>query len=272
MYKYALILAFGLLCVACGNKEEVATQAPPELPTYRVATLLAYPPFAQNDAKGGVEGFDIDVINHIASTQGFKVVYQPQAVWSGILEGLDEGRHDLVAAGVFVTPERQAKYDFSQVYMTTGWMFALKDETASGKPNFQTFDNALQHSKVFTTEFDAPVHSALNDLLAGRNDVSVVDSKTPYLQLATVLQGKAQVAYDSQKVFEYYIHKFANDPKTKLYGIVNPNAPTNQYAFATKKGNSELINKLNQGLQEMQANGKFKQLQQKWFGNTSQGN
>ncbi|WP_066805565.1 substrate-binding periplasmic protein [Moraxella oblonga] len=271
MHKYVLPLIFGLLCVACGNNNEQATttQQTQTLPTYRVATLFAYPPFAQIDNKGNVEGFDIDVINYIAKTKGFEVVYQPQGIWEGILEGLDEGRHDLVAAGVFVTPERQVKYDFSDVYMTTGWMLALKDQSSLGKANFQNFDDALQNSNTFVTEFNAPVHAQMMKLVTGRTGVNVVDAKTPYQQLTTVIQGNAQAAYDSQKVFEYYIHKFSNDPNTKMYGIVNPHVPVNHYAFATKKGNRELVQKLNEGLKEIQDNGKFQELQQKWFGATS---
>lgn len=273
----AVATACGVLLAGCGGDKTTNT-APDttpkpdtagttaDIPTYRVATLLAYPPFTQDDAKGGVEGFDVDVLNHIAELKGFKLEYKPQRIWSGMLEGLDENKHDITASSVFMTPERQAKYDFSTSYTTTGLMLVFKDETASGKAKYTNFDEALKKSYSFTTEFNAPVYSVLTNLLSGRTDVSFVDSVTPYTQISTVLQGKAEAAYDSQRVYEYYIHKLNSDPKTKIYGVLDTTTPVNQVGFAVKKGNTELVQKLNEGLAEMQASGKFQELQKKWFG------
>lgn len=274
MNKLSTIIATCCLALfGCSNENNASTASNPSETatnalTYRVATLYIYPPFSQNNGKGDVEGFDIDVLNYIAETQGFKLEYKPQNVWTGMLEGLDDGTHDIASGGVFMTPERQSKYGFSNPYMTTNNMLIFKDESASGKANATHFDEVLRKNNVFATEVGAPVHTSLKNLLHGRSDATIVDAKTPYAQVTSVLQGKAQVAYDNQRVYEYYIHKFANDPNTKLHGIVDTTTPASPLAFAVKKGNAELIQKLNTGLQEMQANGKYQELQQKWFGQT----
>lgn len=146
--------------------------------TYRVATLFAFPPFAQDDAKGSAEGFDMDIINHIAETKGFKVTYHMQS-WAGILEGLNTGKHDIVAAGVVVTPEREELYAFTDTYMDTGWMLVLKDQTADGKPNYSNFSEAVKGSTVFTTEYGAAGQDELEAIVQSHGNARMMDSSIP---------------------------------------------------------------------------------------------
>lgn len=145
-------------------------------------------------------------------------------------------------------------------------MLVLKDDSASGKAKYTSFDEALKKSKTFTAEIGSPSHTTLKNLVQGRQDSNIVDAKTPFIQITDVLQGKAEASYDNQRVYEYYIHKLSNDPHTKLYGFVDPSNPASQHAFAVKKGNTALVKTLNEGLAEMQSNGKFQELQKKWFG------
>ena len=53
------------------------------------------------------------MLNEIGKEEGFQLQYTTK-LWQGILEGLNTNQHDIVAAGVVVTPERQKLYDFSK--------------------------------------------------------------------------------------------------------------------------------------------------------------
>ncbi|STZ00325.1 Glutamine-binding periplasmic protein precursor [Moraxella lacunata] len=179
---------------------------------------------------------------------------------------LNTGKHDIVAAGVVVTPEREELYAFTDTYMDTGWMLVLKDQTADGKPNYSNFSEAVKGSTVFTTEYGAAGQDELEAIVQSHGNARMMDSSTPYLEISNVIQGRADAAYDNSRVMQYYIFKNSTDPKTKTYGIMDPNAQTSYFAFAVKKGNDELLNQLNEGLREMKANGKYDELRAKWFG------
>ena len=59
-----------------------------------------YPPFAYVDEKTGQPaGFDIDAMNWIAKTMGFKVVHKPVA-WDGIVLALANKQIDMIASGI----------------------------------------------------------------------------------------------------------------------------------------------------------------------------
>ena len=273
-----LLSAFMCALTACNKQNDAtncqATKSTPvaaensSLPVYRVATLSVFPPFVQRDGRGIPIGFDIDLLNEIGKEEGFQLQYTTK-LWQGILEGLNTNQHDIVAAGVVVTPERQKLYDFSNNYMDTQWALVLKDKTAEGKPPFKSFNEAVRASKVFTTEYGAAGQATLEKIVAD-NQATMINSETPYLEIANVLSGKADAAYDNARVLEFYVFMYSKDPKTKMYTLVNPNSPVNQFSFAVKKGrNDDLLNKINSGLKKLKDNGKYQQIREKWFGKSN---
>lgn len=276
-HHLGLLSVFMCALTACNKQNDATTQTAAStsvatknsgLPVYRVATLAAFPPFVQRDGRGDFIGFDIDLLNEIGKEEGFQLKYQVQ-VWQGILEGLNTNQHDIVAAGVVVTPERQKLYDFSNNYMDTQWALVLKDKTAEGKPPFKSFNEAVRASKVFTTEYGATGQATLEKIVSD-NQATMINSETPYLEIANVLSGKADAAYDNARILEFYVFMYSKDPKTKMYTLVNPNSPVNQFSFAVKKGrNDDLLNKINSGLKKLKDNGKYQQIREKWFGKSN---
>ena len=75
-----------------------------------------YPPFAYVDEKTGQPaGFDVDAMNWIAKTMGFKVVHKPVA-WDGIVLALANKQIDMIASGMSITEKRRKVVDFSDPY------------------------------------------------------------------------------------------------------------------------------------------------------------
>lgn len=276
--RLGLLSVFMCVLTACNKQNDAttteaaastpATTAHSGLPVYRVATLAAFPPFVQRDGRGNPIGFDIDLLNEIGKEEGFQLQYKMQ-LWQGILEELNSNQHDIVAAGVVVTPERQKLYDFSDNYMDTKWALVLKDKTAEGKPPFKSFNEAVRASKVFTTEYGAAGQATLEKIVSD-NQTTMINSETPYLEIANVLNGKADAAYDNARVLEFYVFTRSQDPTTKMYTLIDPNSPVNQFSFAVKKGrNDDLLNKINSGLKKLKDNGKYQQIREKWFGKSN---
>ena len=52
--------------------------------------------------------------------------------------------------------------------------------------------------------------------------------------------------------------------KEKVVVVGQPQT-TEQFGFVVRKGETELLNKLNVGLEKLEANGTLKQLEAKWF-------
>lgn len=72
-----------------------------------------------------LQGFEVDFINAIAAETGAEVNFVTMS-FSGLIGALDSGRIDTIANQITITPEREAKFTFSQPYVFDGAQIVVK--------------------------------------------------------------------------------------------------------------------------------------------------
>lgn len=233
----ALLMLVGVLA-GCGAQKVV------------VATDATWPPMEMVDEKTkDFIGFDIDLMKAIAQEGGFDVEFRNVA-WDGIFSGLKAGEYDAVISSVTITDERKQEFDFSNPYINAGQIvIVLATNTDINGP--ADLGGKVVAAQIGTTgamavqeiagatlkEYDE-IGFCFEDLLAGRVDAVVCD--TP------VAADYAGVQYAGQI-------KLVGEPFTDEY-----------YGIMVKKGNAELLAKINDGLKKVQEKGIDKQLLAKW--------
>jgi polar amino acid transport system substrate-binding protein len=219
-----------------------------EMPTYIVGTEAQFPPFEIVDSSGNVVGFDVDLLNAIAEDQGFKVEYLDQD-FAGLIPALQTGNIDIIASGMTVTEEREGEVDFSEPYITAGLAIAvttdneeiqsvddLKGKTVAVQTGSTGFMKAeeLKEAGVIAEIKDFPhVNEAIEELKIGGADAMINDLP----------------------VTEAFI---AAQPD--VIKIVGEPLNSESYGFAVRTGNTELIQKINTGLENVKASGKYDEL------------
>lgn len=98
--------------------------------TIRVATKPAAP-FAFKDAAGQWRGISIELIYELADDLSLKVELVEDTL-DGMLAGVADGKYDAAIAAISITPEREAKLDFTYPYFSTGLGIAVKQDGGSG--------------------------------------------------------------------------------------------------------------------------------------------
>lgn len=96
----------------------IALAAPSSAETIRVGMSGGYFPFTfvKEDV---LQGFEVDFMNAIAAETGDTIEFSTMA-FSGLIGALEAGRLDTVANQITVTPEREAKFVFTQPYVYDG--------------------------------------------------------------------------------------------------------------------------------------------------------
>ena len=135
-----------------------------------------------------LKGFEVDVMNAIGKEMGREIQYQT-ANFSGLFGMLESGRIDTVANQITITPEREAKFAFSQPYVFDGAQVVVKEgnedtigsvEDLSGKTvavnlgsNFEELLNELPNAG----EIDIRTYESniAQDTALGRVDAFVMD-------------------------------------------------------------------------------------------------
>lgn len=260
-YTGLILMSSTLLLGACHKETATPTQAPKPMetdnrPTYVVMTELNTIPFIIRDSSqsSGVTGFEYDLLTEIAKQQGFKLRFEVHP-WQGLFPNLDSGKADILAGAVTYTDERATFMDFSNPHFEYRYTMLVRDGLQN-KPNFGAFKGmkvALQR---------ASVSESLIPMFGNQDKGNIVYTDTIWLATKAVLAGEADAAVGSSAPLSYYAKKYA-DSKTHL--IQDSSLPAKHYVFAVKKGNTELVQKLNEGLEKVKANGTYEKLYSKYW-------
>lgn len=105
----------------------ISLSATPE--TLVVGTRVA-PPFVIENEAGEYEGITIELLDTLGDQQGFDYELRPTSL-AGLITGLENGSLDISAAALTVTPEREARIDFSHPFHTTGLAIAVRHQGSS---------------------------------------------------------------------------------------------------------------------------------------------
>ncbi|UXX84827.1 amino acid ABC transporter substrate-binding protein [Roseovarius pelagicus] len=135
-----------------------------------------------------LQGFEVDLINAIAAETGDEVNFVTMS-FSGLIGALESGRIDTIANQITITPEREAKFAFSQPYVFDGAQIVVKKgneaaisgvEDLSGKTvavnlgsNYEQLLNNLPNAaEIDIRTYDSNI---AQDTALGRVDAFVMD-------------------------------------------------------------------------------------------------
>lgn len=245
-------LILTLVITGCASKETGADHASDDVVV--VGTDAQFPPFEKQEGDGSITGFDADVLAAVAKAGGFKADLQHTG-WDPMFDGIDRGKLDAGIAAIAINDERKQKYDFTDSYFEATQVILVPADSAIqslselkgkniGVQSATTGEMVVQDAFGKTYQgikgFD-DLPSAVEDLKLGRLDAVVADN-------AVVME---------------YVKKLGSD-KFKI--VEDPSIAKEQYGIIVKKGNKELLDKLNAGLKKIREDGTYDKIYEKYFG------
>lgn len=221
----------------------------------KVATEAGFMPFEYVDEKNGeLLGFDMDLIRAIGETMGLEVKIDNMS-WDGLIPALLNNMYDLAIAGITITEERLASVNFSTPYFES--VLTIVTKKNDGITSLDDLNGKIAAVQINTTgDFTA---SDLQDEGAVKN-VSRFDTVPDAMQ--AVMIGAADVVIVDLPVAQAYLEANPNAP-LKHVGPVSDNE---FYGIAIHKKNTDLLEKINSALLQLQENGTYDKIYQKWFG------
>ncbi len=198
---------------------------------------------------GRIGGFDYDLMNEIAKEAGLKIDFIDMK-FEELMPALYSEQIDIIIAGMTVTEERNKLVTFSKKYYHSTQTILVNQNNT----NINSFnDLAGMHVGVISSTIGDSYISKIQGVNLERFDTGST------ALLALKVEKLDAVVFD-KVTCEHYAK---NDKTIKL--IEDPAYPIEHYAIAVRKNENELINKINEGLDKIMANGTYQALINKYF-------
>lgn len=215
---------------------------------YVIATDATYAPMEYMDDKGNIVGTDIDIVNAIAEELDIEVEFKNYG-WEPLFTAVQNGEVDFAVSSITITDERKQTFDFSEPYYAANQLILVPEDSEVKK-----FED-LKDSKV-SVQINTTGHEVVKGLL-GMTSSKIVATETMPLAISEMINGNADAAIGDNAVINEYKK---NNPKVKLKTVEDSAFEKEYYGLMVKKGNTELIELLNEGIQKLKDNGKLKEI------------
>lgn len=247
---------------ACGKKEASGDDSWKTIEKDKKVTIGlddTFVPMGFKDEDGKIVGFDVDLAKAVFKENDIKAEFQP-IDWSMKENELENGTIDLIWNGYTVTKSREKKVLFTDPYAQNEQVLVTKKDSnitkaedmkgkilgaQEGSSGYEAFNNQAKTLKDIVKDNDATLYASFNeamiDLENGRINGLLID-----------------------KVYADYYLKQAN--KLNDYNIFSVGFKNENFAVGARKGDKELVKKINSAFKELQENGKYGEISKKWFG------
>ncbi len=219
-----------------------------------MSTNASFPPYEMVADDGSFEGIDIEVAGAIAQKLGLELQVDDMG-FDAALQAAQTGKSDMVMAGVTVTEERQAVMDFSNSYANGVQVVIVKEDSP-----IQTVDD-LANANMIGCQMGTTGYIYCSDTV--ENGGFGEDHVTPYDDGAAAVQALMNgqidaVVIDNMPAQEYV----AANPGLK---ILDGEFTNEDYAIGVAKGNTALLDAINDALEELTADGTIQSIVDKYI-------
>ncbi|MCU0849764.1 MAG: basic amino acid ABC transporter substrate-binding protein [Candidatus Thermoplasmatota archaeon] len=222
-----------------------------------IGTSADFPPFEFKAANQTIVGFDIDLIKKILTDQGYTVEVQDIG-FDSLIPSLQTDKIDVIAAAMTITDERLLEVDFSNPYYDANQAVLVKVDSGVNITKIQDLKNYTIGAQTGTTGW-----AWVNDTLVATGNLSEDKFRSYELYtdaVADLIIGPSRVG--AVVIDSPVAQAFAKSGDVRIVLNITTNE---NYGFAVKKGNTELLAKINTGLAGVKATAYWEDLIEKYF-------
>lgn len=213
-----------------------------------MSTNAAFPPYEMTTDSGEFEGIDIETAQAIADKLGLELQIDDMDFDAALL-AVQQGKSDMVMAGVTVTDERQNVMDFTDSYATGIQSIIVKEDS-----DIASVDDLA--GKKIGTQRGTTGYLYCSDDFGDENVVAYDDGLTAVQMLNN---GQVDcVVIDNAPAKEFV----AANPGLKLLDTAYVEE---DYAIGVGKGNTELKDAINTALEELKTDGTLQAIVDKYI-------
>lgn len=212
-----------------------------------MATNAEFPPYEYHDG-GEIVGIDVEIAKAIADKMGMELEIEDVA-FDSVIPEITSGKADMGLAGMTVTEDRKVSVDFSDTYAKASQMIIVKEDSAIAGPD--DLKGVVVGVQLGTT---GDIY--VSDLEAEGTTVERYNNGFEAVQALSRQDRCVVIDGEPAKTFV---------AETEGIKMLDEAFTEEEYAIAVKKGNTELLDKINGALSELESEGTLDEIVAKYI-------
>lgn len=224
-----------LVCTGCGAKKQLV-----------MATNAEFPPYEYHEGEN-IVGIDVEIAQAIADEVGAELVIEDMA-FDSILTAVQSGKADMGIAGLTITEDRLQNVDFSNSYAIATQVIIVNQDSAIDDPDDLG-------GKTIGVQLGTTGDIYAEDI----EDATIERYNKGFEAVQALLQNKVDAVIIDNEPAKVFVEQ------NEGIRIVDKEFTVEEYAIAVKKGNSDLLEKVNKAIEELQESGKLQEIVDKYI-------
>ena len=248
-------MLFKRLVHAAAAALALVTAAPaPAQQVLKVGSTPTGIPFTFLDTKtNSIQGVMVDLITEIGKDAGFQVQIEPMQ-FSALIASLTSNKIYIISAAMFATAARKEVIDFSDPVYTYGEGLVVPKTDTKDYTTLEDLKGEIVGAQVGTAFVDALKKTGLF------SEVKAYDTIPDILR--DVNTGRLKAGFADYPILAYNL-KQGGFPEVRLVESYKPTI-VGTVGIGVRKGDQDLLKKINASLAKLRANGVLDKILDKW--------
>ncbi len=222
-----------------------------------IGTEGAYPPFNNLESDGTLTGFDIDIAKALCDEMKVTCEFVTQD-WDGIIPALQAKKFDAIIASMSITDERKQKVDFTDKYYNTPPAIVVPKDSPLKDASEESLAGKMIGVQSGTT------HANYVEAHMKKSEPKLYPTADEYK--LDIANGRVDAVVDDIVVLSQWL-KTTDGACCKLLAPLPIDIKINGQGagIAIRKGDDALREKFNAAIKAIRANGKYEEINKKYF-------
>ena len=242
-----------LAVLLCALLMPLPAMAEKTAPVITVGSEIDFPPYAIVDTNGRASGFSVELLEAVADAMGLTVKVS-SGPWPDVLAAFKAGKYDMLPL-VALSAKRADMATYTKPHTVAYDSFFVR----KGDRPIASLAEA-KGKEVIVMSSDA----AHDELHHSGLPVRIIETKTIPEAMRLLASGRHDAVLVPKLLGLIVLRE------TKLEEVIEAGKPiadyNRQFAFAVQRGNTELRDKIEQGLAIVHTTGRYDAIYRKWFG------
>ena len=218
-----------------------------------MSTNAAFPPYEMTDDNGNYIGIDVEIAQAIAEKLGLELVIDNMG-FTAALEAAQNGKSDMVMAGVTVTDDRLLVMDFSNSYATGIQVVIVTEDSDITTPD--DLEGKTIGTQMGTTGY---IYASDTPENGGYGEENVIAYDNGITAVQALMNGQVDAVIIDNAPAQAFVE---SNPGLK---ILDTEWLTENYAIGFAKGNTKLVEAVNAALEALTADGTVQKIVDKYI-------